>query len=146
MKKDFSKQDFYDKLRPNGTCLEWSGGLSYGYGRTSAWGKEWLTHRLALELEGIDTTGHCVLHSCDNPACCNPAHLRLGTHAENSADMTVRNRQNRGKDRPAAKLTDQDVLDIRASTSMSQRAIAAQYGVSQMAICYIINRKTWRHV
>jgi len=114
MKLGFTKKDFTDMLKANGDCLEWTGGCyATGYGRTWAYGKDWKTHRLALHLEGIDVTGHHVLHSCDNPRCCNPNHLRLGTHQENMRDMVSRGRQSR-------KLTKQDVLDIRAISGMSQ--------------------------
>ena len=140
MKPGFSKKDFYDKLQPNGDCLEWNGGCFHrGYGATKAYGKVWKTHRLALHLEGIDITGHHVLHSCDNPACCNPEHLRLGTHQDNMDDMVSRGRQTK-------KLTEQDVLEIRAIRGMTQQAIAKRYGVGRQNISHIINRRIWTHI
>jgi len=149
MRKNFTKPDFVNMLRPNGECLEWTGGcFADGYGATLAWGKVWLTHRLALEIEGIDTTGHFVLHSCDNPACCNPAHLRLGTNQDNMDDKVSRGRQARltGTTNGRVKLTEEQVLEIRAITGMSQRAIGKLYGVGQDTISLIINRKTWAHI
>jgi len=147
MKLGFTKKDFTDMLRPNGDCLEWTGGcFATGYGTTVAYGKQWRTHRLALELEGIDTTGHFVLHSCDNPLCCNPDHLRLGTPQDNMADKVSRGRQARGNHNGMAKLTEQDILDIRAITGMYQKDIAKRYGVSQSVISSIINRKNWHHI
>jgi DNA-directed RNA polymerase specialized sigma subunit len=62
------------------------------------------------------------------------------------ADMTSRGRQARGSINGSAKLTEQDVLEIRAIRGMTQQAIADQYGVSQKAISEIINRKIWRHI
>ena len=147
MKRGFSKKDFYDKLQPNGDCLEWTGGcFNDGYGCTWAYGKRWKTHRLALELEGVDVTGHMVLHSCDNPLCCNPDHLRTGTQQENMRDMRSRGRSARGTKNVKAKLTEQDVLDIRAISGMSQKDIADRYGVHQTLISLIMNRKTWQHI
>jgi len=147
MKLGFSKKDFYDKLQPNGDCLEWTGGCyATGYGQTKAYDKMWRTHRLALELEGVDTSGHLVLHSCDNRLCCNPEHLRLGTHQDNMDDRNSRGRQARGTKVHTAKLTEQDVLEIRAIRGMTQRAIADQYGVTMMAINHIIRRKRWTHI
>ena len=147
MKLGFTKKDFTDMLRPNGDCLEWTGYcLPSGYGQTWAYGKTWKTHRLALHLEGVDVTGHMVLHSCDNPRCCNPEHLRLGTHQENLDDKVSRGRQACGTKITQAKLTEQDVLEIRAITGMSQRAIADQYGVDHSAINRIILRKRWNHI
>ena len=140
MKQNFTKSDFTDLLEPNGECLEWTGCINRdGYGNTRAYGKQWRTHRLALELEGIDTTGHFVLHSCDNPLCCNPAHLRTGTQQDNMRDRSERGRANR-------KLTKKQVLEIRAITGMYQREIAAQYGVTQTVIGKIRNRKIWQHI
>ena len=147
MKRGFSKKDFYDKLQPNGDCLEWTGYcLNNRYGRTLAYGKDWLTHRLALHLEGVDVTGHFVLHSCDNRLCCNPNHLRTGTHQDNMDDMNSRGRQARGTKINQAKLTEKDVLEIRAITGMYQKDIAKRYDVSPQTINYIINRKTWHHI
>ena len=147
MKRGFSKKDFTDRLEPNGECLEWTGGcFDTGYGGTLAYGKMWGTHRLALHLEGIDVTGHFVLHSCDNPLCCNPDHLRTGTHQDNTDDKVSRDRQARGNHNGRAKLTEQDVLDIRAISGMTQQAIADRYGVTKMAINFIINRKNWNHI
>jgi hypothetical protein len=147
MKKGFTKQDFTYKLAPNGDCLEWTGGRHLsGYGATRAWGKCWYTHRLALELEDISTDGHCVIHSCDNPLCCNPAHLRLGTQQDNMADMVSKGRQARGAGHPCAKLTEQDVHTIRSIKNISQKEIAENYNLSQKAISLIIKRKTWQHI
>ena len=147
MKRGFTKKDFYDKLQPNGDCLEWNGGFLYnGYGRTKAYGKYWSTHRLALHLEGIDVTGHMVLHSCDNRRCCNPNHLRTGTQQDNMDDRNSRGRQARGSTNGVSKLTEQDVLEIRAITGLTQRAIADRYGVTRTNITMIINRKSWAHI
>ncbi len=141
MKLGFTKKDFRDMLEPNGECLEWTGrhGQTKGYGRTRAYGKIWKTHRLSLHLEGVDVSGHHVLHSCDNPRCCNPEHLRLGTNADNIADKVSRGRQPR-------KLTEQQVLEIRAIRGMTRQAIAKRYGVCRQNINRIIHRSTWKHI
>ena len=147
MKNGFTKQDFTDMLRRNGECLEWTGGcFTTGYGATRAYGKVWKTHRLALHLEGIDTTGHLVLHSCDNPLCCNPDHLRTGTDQDNMDDMKSRGRQARGNHNGRAKLTEQDVLYIRAISGLTRKEIADRYGVGSTIITYIINRNLWTHI
>ena len=146
MKRGFTKQDFTDKLQSNGDCLEWTGALVRGYGYSRVCGKYWYTHRLALHLEGVDVTGHHVLHSCDNPKCCNPAHLRLGTNQDNMIDKVSKGRQARGEKIHTAKLTQEQVLEIRAINGMYQKDIAAQYGVSKDAISKIIGRRTWAHI
>ncbi len=147
MKCGFTKQDFYDMLEPNGDCLEWTGlKTSKGYGLTSAYDKLWRTHRLALHLEGIDVTGHHVLHSCDNPRCCNPEHLRTGTAVENSADMTSRRRNPIGEDRHNAKLTEQQVIEIRAISGMRRVDIGKRYGIARGTVNDIVNRRSWKHI
>lgn len=78
-------------------CWEWTGGINpNGYGRIGShkYGEQYSTHRLAYKLtHGEITDGLFVLHSCDNRKCCNPAHLFLGTHKDNVADMINKGRQ-----------------------------------------------------
>jgi len=74
-------------------CWEWHLRLlSDGYGQVMYEGVMWRAHRLALVLDGDDPTGSLVLHSCDNPPCVNPDHLRIGTHVDNHNDMVERGR------------------------------------------------------
>src|SRR3990167_3188953 len=71
-----------------GECWEYQGGRSKGgYGKAKT-GRRWLfVHRIVAEASfGTIPDGMMVLHQCDNPPCCNPAHLRLGTAAENARD------------------------------------------------------------
>lgn len=142
MKRNFTKQDFYDLLRPNGECLEWTGyKTSKGYGQTHIRGKVIRTHRLALELEGINTSGFDVLHFCDNPACCNPKHLRVGTNFENKIDQIQ-------KKRGGIKLSIDDVIEIkkRLSNKEFHKDIAKDYGVSISQISAINTNRKWKHV
>lgn len=143
MKQGFTKQDFYDLLKPNGDCLEWTKATnSKGYGITRDGDKLTQTHRLALELEGIDTTGHHVLHSCDNPLCCNPAHLRIGNQSQNMIDMVNRGRQNHQK------LSIDDVIQIRhlIKSGMKQKDIADLFCVSNQQISRIKHKQRWSHI
>lgn len=87
-------------------CWPWTRGRqSRGYGVLWLPGRRSvLTHRAALILHsgGVEPDGHSALHSCDNPPCCNPHHLRWGTHAENMQDGVDRGRMKSGLVMPDA--------------------------------------------
>ena len=85
----------YERLvrMPNG-CLEWTGAHSHGYGVLTAGGKNIYTHRLAWQIvNGPIPKGMFICHTCDNPPCCDPEHLWLGTNADNTADKVAKGRQ-----------------------------------------------------
>lgn len=105
-------------------------------------------HRISLTLAGIDIDGRYVLHSCDNRRCVNPAHLSPGDHKENVADMMSRQRQARGSRNGHAKLTEQQVAQIRerATQGDRRRQLADEFGVSETTIHRIVTRQGWRHV
>ena len=143
---------FWEKVRigwPD-DCWEWQAGTNgEGYGKFDANGRTLRAHRYALlAAHGrLDDERH-VLHSCDNPPCCNPRHLRLGTDADNKADKMARERQAKGGGHGLAKLTEDDVRVIRnlLSRGVRQREIAATYGVARQQIYKIKTGKTWGHV
>lgn len=136
-----------DSSNGEDSCWPWTGFcLPKGYGKTSHRGKDITSHRLAYTLaHGHIPDGMHVLHSCDNPPCCNPAHLHLGTNLDNIAEMRAKLRHNFGERNGSAKLTDDDIRAIRASTE-PQRAIAKRYGVVQQTISAIKTGAKWRHV
>lgn len=112
-------------------------------------------HRLAwLLTHGDIPAGMDVLHSCDNPACVNPHHLRLGTHAENMAEMHARKRHAHGARHPKAKLTDVAVAEIRRRWAtkpsphrgVSGKELAAEFNVSISRISTVVHGNTWKHV
>jgi len=108
----------------------------------------------------------CVCHNCpgsDNPACVNPAHLFLGTHAENMADMARKGRAVIGPRHPSvthphrvprggnhhhAKLTEADVREIRRARAagIPNKDIAARFGISPGNASTIAQGKSWQHV
>lgn len=136
-------------------CWPWKDGLgSHGYGQINLRleSGRWVpttAHRVAYALaHDIVLDGHEVRHSCDNPPCCNPQHLMAGPgHQENAADMVARNRQSRGEHRPASKLTEADVLAIRAAKGTTvARLLAERHGVGIQTIWKIWQRRSWRHI
>lgn len=142
--------DHHSIPEPNSGCLLWTGCSWLGYGRLFFNGRPRRAHRLSWELaRGPIPDGLDVLHKRDNPGCIEPTHLFLGTDADNSADMRRKGRGKipyvRGVQHAAAKLTEDQVRAIRIDHRSSRKAAAA-YGVSQMVIVRIRNRKRWAHV
>lgn len=128
-------------------CWEWTGARRpYGYG---AYLRE-RAHRAAYRLFKGPINGMWVLHKCDNPPCCNPNHLYLGTPMDNMRDCISRGRRRneRGVDRYCAKLNDNAVREIlqKLSTGEPIMRIARHYGVSRMAIYMIKYGKRWKHI
>jgi hypothetical protein len=141
---------------PGGDCWIWTGSLNNkGYGRINRSRLIVYAHRLAYELSfGEIPAGMNVLHRCDTPACVNPAHLFLGTQADNNLDCRNKGRHScgerpRGERHHGSKLTARDAVEIRrayAAREKSQRQLAAAYGVSRRAIMFILSRRNWSHV
>ncbi len=140
-----------DRSASTTSCWMWIGTKRLGYGRL-AWGGRWYNaHRFSWELfNGPIPQGLHVLHLCDEPSCCNPDHLFLGTHSANMRDREEKGRHNapRGSHHGRAKLADPQVREIRrlAETGTQQKTLARQYGISEFSISCIVRRKTWKHV
>lgn len=106
-------------------------------------------HRVAWEITHGDPGAAYVLHRCDNPACCNPAHLFLGTQADNMRDRDAKGRQvpARGARNGRAKLCESAVAEIRrlsAEDGLSHRGIAARFAVSPSTVGDILRGESWR--
>lgn len=115
-----------------------------GYPRRSKNGKTVYIHRLVWEQhKGLIPDGHCVLHKCDNRKCININHLFLGTKADNSADMANKKRSTIGERNPKAKLTWEQVREIRQSSEKT-RNLVLKYQVCRATINYIRANKTWK--
>lgn len=114
-----------------------------GYGQIHWGGITAYAHRVAWELKNGPINDLYVLHRCDNRKCVNPDHLFLGTFDENMADMVAKKRQAHGTRNGHAKLSDEDILDIKRSTEL-QANIATKYGVTQGHISAIRSGKTRR--
>lgn len=131
-------------------CWEWQGAInSHGYGtireRCASKGAHVIAYRSS---KGDVPAGMLVCHTCDNRKCCNPAHLFLGTKAENNADRNAKGRQARGSRIKRARLTETDAALIRYLTDCGAngKQLAALYGVFQSTISSIHRLRTWAHV
>ena len=149
-------------MRGPDECWPWSGKHStlHGYGVIYIGkgdnGKPvmMVAHRVAYMLAVGPIPGRlCVLHRCDNPPCCNPAHLFLGTRLENHKDMMAKGRQSKppllaGEDNPKSKLTEMDVRHIRMARNwgVSTGCLARRYCVRLNTIRAVLIGRTWRRV
>lgn len=103
MKRAYKKASLVDRLKRRtcyeGDCWLWQGCVNnMGYGQITSNGKTYLVHRVAYEqLAGPIPEGVNALHRCDRPRCWNPAHLFLGTHADNVADKVAKGRHYHGE-------------------------------------------------
>jgi hypothetical protein len=122
------------KLDPTTGCLEWQGyRMLFGHGQTHLWGQKIYAHRLAwiVAHEQPIPDGLCVLHRCDNPPCCNPDHLFLGTRADNQRDM-----KRKGRGSGPMKMTPEQIIEIKRRRAAGERGVdlAAEFEISQPRI------------
>lgn len=148
-----AEQRFWTKVRvvPDG-CWEWTA-ATYPGGHGVFWsggsrrkGRLIRAHRFSYELHiGPIPPGKHVLHKCDNPACVNPAHLELGDHAKNMHDAASRLRMARGERHGMARLTPDNVREIRRlrAAGISQKAAGARFGVARTTIQSIDRGDNW---
>ena len=128
-------------------CLEWNKcRLPNGYGRTRYLGKNILAHRLAWVLAYpederliLDNPRQLVCHTCDNPPCCNVAHLFLGTQKINVMDMMRKGRMNIEPAQAAARFQrirkfSHDQIDAIRSAPGLLREVAAKFGCSSVYV------------
>jgi hypothetical protein len=131
----------FNKLE--GQCWLWLASRNkFGYGMFKTDGRKIArAHRVAYELaNGPIPKGLSVCHSCDNRNCVNPAHLFLGTHADNMRDCANKGRFGRSA------LTPELVSEIRGllSSGARQAEIVRRYGLSRSAVCRIAAGTVWR--
>lgn len=150
-------------------CWVWTAyKCKLGYGQFSIAKRAYFAHRVSFILAGGSLEGekHNACHACDNPSCCNPRHIFAGTAADNVSDRELKGRGNqptgdrhgsrtmperrpRGEHNWSSKLTDSQVIEIRArygAGGVTHRCLGAEYGMDHTNILRIIQRKTWAHV
>lgn len=126
-------------------CVIWPGRCDRdGYGILSVGGHR-KAHRFIYALYvGPIPAGMGVLHSCDTPSCVNPAHLRIGSPADNADDRKSRFRSCAGTLSPKAKLTAEQVMRIRDGMTLSEAT--ASLGIRKSAFYAARNGETYRQV
>lgn len=121
-------------------CWVWTASKPRGgYGAFTFLGTYWMAHRYSWVLHNPDQLlgDKKVLHRCDNPPCCNPNHLFLGTTQDNSDDMVAKKRHVFAEGHPMAKLNWDKVHYVRTVQGKTQKEIAEIVGVTQAVVSKI---------
>jgi hypothetical protein len=161
------RERFSDRIEAVGDCWHFTGyRAKNGYGHVALDGKVTTAHRLscALATGTAIPRGHVVMHSCDNPPCVRPDHLRAATASENMQDMIRKRRHGhvthpermhrpqpprlRGEQNSKAILTDLLALEIRVLRigRMRYTDLARLYGVGKSAIAGVVRGESWSHL
>lgn len=143
-----SEHKFYAKIEKSNGCWKWIGSFDRD-GYPLFWDgdiqKMKRGHQYSYELHHGERNGKCVMHTCDNPSCVNPAHLVLGSHADNCADKIAKDRHAKGETQGSSKLTEADVKVIKSRRSESYKIICEDFGLVPSTVYRIWNNQSWKH-
>jgi hypothetical protein len=135
---------------PEAGCWVWMGSTQVrGYGEIISNNRKHLAHRASYEaFVGKIPKGMYVCHACDNVACVNPNHLFLGTQKQNLQDMANKGRSTRGVKNPMAKLTEEQVKEIKQGFAEGKTDVelSMQFNISRSTIYGIRNRRLWSYI
>jgi len=145
---------FWERVQKTDDCWNWTGGTAHGYGRLhvkTIKGKKHRhsAHRYSYEIHvGPIPSGMHVLHTCDNPACVNPAHLFIGTQADNDADRDAKGRQAYGVRNGQSKLTAKMVRELRKlrEQGLTYKVLGRRFGISLNQARRVAIGVDWKHV
>ena len=136
------KQRFWLKVKRSGGCWEWQGAkVPQGYGRFRIRKQVHYAHRVAWTLRfGDIPKGLSIMHKCDNPPCCRPSHMMLGTYSDNKRDSVAKGR---AATRNRARLTLEEIEIIKGlhANGTTRIELAKMYGVGISTIRRAIIRK-----
>jgi hypothetical protein len=156
--KKFAER-FWSHVNRDQNCWIWNGNKDrQGYGIVRARPRLYRAPRVAWVIaNGLEIPeGMMVCHRCDNPSCVNPSHLFLGSNDENIHDKVGKNRQSharntgsKGEKHPRARLSEKDVMEIRAKYQpflVTAKMLAKEFDISEREIRSIIYRENWSHI
>lgn len=155
-RKDIKRFIRHIKVNKETGCWEWIGYLDKdGYGQFSIilsnMKKMVKSHRLAFSIfhNIVIISEMCVCHTCDNPKCCNPNHLWLGTNLDNTQDMMNKGRGNQasGENHGRAKLDWISVREIRrlhTTGKYTYPQLSEMFNISYSSINFVVNNRTWK--
>jgi hypothetical protein len=154
LKRGAKQTDFWKRIdkKEDIFCWNWLGPVNKdGYGRAKFGNEYGYVHRLSLKYHfpDLNLQKKVVMHICDNPKCCNPRHLLVGTHADNQADKYKKNRQAKGEKNGMSFLTEEKVLEIREKYKkgdITYKQLAKEYGVCKDTMQKAIRGISWKHL
>ena len=134
-------------IRTQDGCLVFTGCVDcYGYGQVQVNRKRFRAHRFAFQLHHGREPSSQLMHTCDNPPCCDVNHLRECTHLENHRD---KQQKGRALGKTAPRLRAEHALEIRRRRreyGHTYIRLAKDFDVTQRTIWCVITRRTWRHL
>lgn len=138
-------ESLLSKAMSDGDCLRWTKCKDKdGYGVSAIKGIKMPAHRAVMSFL-TDVTGAYVLHKCNNRDCINPEHLYVGTQQQNVQDQINAGTFVRGSKNGKARLTEEQVRAIRAST-LSCRELATTHNYSYYGMWDILKGRSWKHL
>lgn len=131
----------------NAGCVEWKWCKTKGYGIVRVGGKTKQVHRMVLEkkIGRVLKPVECACHTCDNPACCNPEHLWIGSKGDNIRDSVAKGRFPCGESHYQCKLSTDKAQEIRSlhAGGVTQTEIARRFRVSLSLVNGVVNGYRW---
>lgn len=155
IKRKLVEEHLSNYLETETGCWEYQGccqSKGYGFINTSIGSNKhsYTLHRLSYYYhKHTDPASLVVRHDCDNRVCINPAHLRIGTHKDNSRDAMERGRTQKGEKHYLSKLTNECVINIKRRLREGNETlaeIAKDFGVQRATVGDIKTGRNWKHI
>lgn len=144
-------KNIWEYIQISDGCWTWNGPINRdGYGLFACNGKITRIHRYILEAHGANLDKNSiVMHICDNPSCCNPDHLKVGTHSDNQKDKYIKNRQAKADACGSSKLTSENVIECRnryKNGGITYKELAKEFNVCKDTMQKAIRGINWSSI